>query len=659
MNRKNTNHFPVQDAWKQAAHIDNDQYIAMYEQSITNPEAFWSEHGQIIDWIKPFTKVKNTVFSDKEVSIKWFEDGTLNACWNCVDRHLGTKARDIAIFWEGNEPGESRTFTWQELHEQICRLANVLKGYGIKKGDAVIIYMPAIPEAVISMLACARIGAVHSVVFGGFSSKALAARIEDCNAKIVITADFSHRAGRHFDLKDNVDDALRHLKNTNEQGYPVKKVIVVRRTGEGGISMRDRRDVWFDEVCAKASPLCPVEEVQAEDPLFILYTSGSTGKPKGVVHTTGGYMVYAALTHKYVFDYKPDDVWWCTADVGWITGHTYMVYGPLANGAKTVVFEGVPYYPNASRVWQIVDRYNVSLFYTAPTVIRMLQKEGNAFVNHSKRSNLRILGSVGEPINNEAWQWYYSVVGEDRCPIIDSWWQTETGGILITPLPGATDLKPCSATRPFFGVIPEIADKDGNILEGEAEGVLNIADSWPSQARTLYNDHQRFIETYFAPFPGKYHTGDGAKRDQDGYYWITGRTDDVLNISGKRLGTAEVEDAIDEVPEVAEAAVVGFPHPVKGQGIYAFVTLKSGVSVDTDLHNKIKSSVKEQIGPIAVPERIQYSEGLPRTRSGKIMRRILRKIAGGDLDNFGDISTLSEPAVVQELVEGYKLPHNL
>ncbi|MFV0322109.1 MAG: acetate--CoA ligase [Alphaproteobacteria bacterium] len=641
--------FKVKEKWKQNAHIDNDQYLDLYQQSIDNPDAFWAEKAKIIDWIEPFTKVKNTYFSGTDVSIKWFEDGTLNACWNCVDRHLGDNPRDIAIFWEGNEPGESRSITWRELHEEICRLANVLKARGVKKGDPVILYLPPIPEAIISMLACARIGAVHSVVFGGFSSKALASRIEDCQAKTVITADYARRAKRSFELKENVDTALKSIQSTHK----VDNVIVVKRTGEHGISMRDDgRDIWYHDAIANASPLCPIEEMKAEDPLFILYTSGSTGKPKGVVHTTGGYMVYAALTHKYIFDYQKDDVWWCTADVGWITGHTYMVYGPLANGAKTVVFEGVPYYPDASRVWRIVDRYKVTLFYTAPTAIRMLQKEGNDMVTRTSRSSLRVIGSVGEPINNEAWQWYYSVVGNENCPVIDSWWQTETGGIMITPLPGATDLKPCSATRPFFGIRPQIVSKEGEILEGEAEGILNITDSWPGQARTLYNDHDRFIETYFSQYPGSYHTGDGAKRDEDGYYWITGRIDDVINISGKRLGTAEIEDALDEVPDVAEAAVVGWPHPVKGEGIYAYVTLKEGYELTEDLLNRMKQSVREQIGGIAIPDKIQFAPTLPRTRSGKIMRRILRKIAANDVGDFGDISTLSDPDIVQILVDG-------
>ncbi len=641
-----TDLFKVKPHWKENAHINNETYLNLYKQSIENPDSFWKEQAQIIDWIQPFSKVKNTKFSTDEVSIKWFEDGTLNACWNCVDRHLGSNPRDIAIFWEGNEPGESRSLTWRELHEQICRLANVFKSRGIQKGDRVIIYLSAVPEAIIAMLACARIGAVHSVVFGGFSPKAIASRIEDCGAKAIITADYARRAKRSFELKENVDRALNNLETTT-----IETVIVVRRTGESGISMRNGRDIWYDEACHKASPLCPIEEMNAEDPLFILYTSGSTGKPKGVVHTTGGYMVYAALTHKYIFDYKPDDIWWCTADVGWITGHTYMVYGPLANGAKTVVFEGVPYYPDASRVWRIVERYKVTLFYTAPTVIRMLQKEGNDMVTRTNRSSLRIIGSVGEPINNEAWQWYYSVVGNENAPIIDSWWQTETGGIMITPLPGATDLKPCSATRPFFGIIPEIVNKEGHILEGESEGILNIADSWPGQARSIYGDHDRFIETYFSQYSGKYHTGDGARRDKDGYYWITGRIDDVINIAGKRLGTAEIEDAIDEVPEIAEAAVVGWPHPVKGEGIYAYVTLKEGFELTDEVLDKLKSSVKEQIGSLAIPDKIQFATALPRTRSGKIMRRILRKIAANDVADFGDISTLSEPGVVQLLVE--------
>ena len=626
-----------------AALIDNAQYQKMYQASIDDPDAFWGEHGRRIDWIKPYSKVKNTHYGKDDVSIKWYEDGTLNACVNCVDRHLETRGDQTAIIWEGDAPSDDAKITYAQLHEEVCRFANVLKARGVKKGDRVTIYMPMTPEATYAMLACARIGAVHSVVFGGFSPDALAGRIIDCESTCVITADEGVRGGKVIPLKANTDAAL-------EKCPDVDTVIVVTRTGSG-VAMQAPRDVVYEEARAAAAPDCPAEEMNAEDPLFILYTSGSTGKPKGVLHTTGGYMVYASMTHEYVFDYKEGEVYWCTADVGWVTGHSYIVYGPLANGATTLMFEGVPNYPDNSRFWQVCDKHQVNIFYTAPTALRALMREGDGPVKATSRASLRLLGSVGEPINPEAWLWYYNVVGEGKSPIVDTWWQTETGGILITPLPGATALKPGSATRPFFGVKPMLVDADGNELSGAASGNLCITDSWPGQMRSVYGDHKRFIDTYFVQYPGKYFTGDGCRRDEDGYYWITGRVDDVLNISGHRLGTAEVESALVAHGQVAEAAVVGYPHDIKGQGIYCYVTLNAGLSGDDDLKAELVQWVRKEIGPIASPDLIQFAPGLPKTRSGKIMRRILRKIAEDDFSQLGDTSTLADPSVVDDLID--------
>ncbi len=624
------------------AHIDAAKYEAMYAQSLEDPDAFWGEHGKRIDWMTPYTKVKNTHFSNTDVSIKWYEDATLNACVNCVDRHLDTRGDQTAIIWEGDEPTEDAQITYSQLHEEVCRFANVLKARGVQKGDRVTIYMPMIPEATYAMLACARIGAVHSVVFGGFSPEALAGRILDCESTCLITADEGVRGGKKIPLKANTDAAL-------EQCPDVTTVVVVART-HGGVAMHETRDIWYHEAKAEVSPECPAEEMNAEDPLFILYTSGSTGKPKGVLHTTGGYMVYASMTHEYVFDYKQGEVYWCTADVGWVTGHSYIVYGPLANGATTLMFEGVPNYPDTSRFWQVCDKHQVNIFYTAPTALRALMREGDAPVKATSRSSLRLLGSVGEPINPEAWLWYHRTVGDERCPIVDTWWQTETGGILISPLPGATDLKPGSATRPFFGVQPLLVDTEGDELTGAASGNLCLRDSWPGQMRSVYGDHKRFIETYFSQYPGTYFTGDGCRRDEDGYYWITGRVDDVLNISGHRLGTAEVESALVSHPQVAEAAVVGYPHDIKGQGIYCYVTLNAGLDGDDALKGELVKWVRKEIGPIASPDLMQFAPGLPKTRSGKIMRRILRKIAEDDFSNLGDTSTLADPGVVDDLI---------
>ncbi len=635
--------FPVPGAVAASAHINNDQYLEMYQQSIEDPDGFWGEHGHRIDWIKPYTKVKNVNFNTPDVSIKWYEDGTLYASANCIDRHLETRGDQVAIIWEGDDPGDDKKITYKELHAEVCKLANAMKARGIKKGDVVTIYMPMIPEAAYAMLACARIGAIHSVVFGGFSPDALAGRINDCDSNCVITADEGVRGGKPIPLKANTDAAL-------EKCPSVETVFVVSRT-KAGINWVEGRDVRYHKAVAEASADCPPEEMNAEDPLFILYTSGSTGKPKGVLHTTGGYMVYAAMTHEYVFDYKDGEVYWCTADVGWVTGHTYIVYGPLANGAITVMFEGVPNYPDVSRFWQVCDKHNVAIFYTAPTALRALMREGDGPVKATSRESLRLLGTVGEPINPEAWRWYYNVVGEARCPIVDTWWQTETGGIMITPLPGATDLKPGSATRPFFGVRPGLVDDDGKELEGAASGNLCIIDSWPGQTRTLYKDHERFQETYFSTYHGKYFTGDGCRRDEDGYYWITGRVDDVINVSGHRMGTAEVESALVAHAKVAEAAVVGAPHEIKGQGIYAYVTLNVGEEPSDDLHDELMQWVRKEIGPIAKPDWLQWAPGLPKTRSGKIMRRILRKIAENDFSNLGDTSTLADPAVVDDLVD--------
>lgn len=635
--------FPVPEDAKARALVTKDQYQAMYKKSVEDPEGFWAEHGKRIDWIKPYSKIKNVNFTAPDVSIKWFEDGTLNASANCIDRHLATRGDQVAIIWEGDEPTDDAKITYNELADHVGRLSNAMKAQGVKKGDRVCIYMPMIPEAAYAMLACARIGAVHSIVFGGFSPDSLANRIQDSECVMVITADEGVRGGRKIPLKANTDKALETCPS-------VSSVIVVNRTG-GDVGWKDGRDVWYEEVTAAASPDCPPEEMSAEDPLFILYTSGSTGKPKGVLHTTGGYMVYASMTHKYVFDYQDGEIYWCTADVGWVTGHSYILYGPLANGAITVMFEGVPNYPDNGRFWQVCDKHDVSLFYTAPTAIRALMGAGDGPVKASSRKSLRLLGSVGEPINPEAWQWYYDVVGDGRCPIVDTWWQTETGGILITPLPGATALKPGSATRPFFGIKPILVDEHGKELEGATSGNLCITDSWPGQMRTVYGDHERFIQTYFSTYPGRYFTGDGANRDEDGYFWITGRVDDVINVSGHRMGTAEVESALVAHANVAEAAVVGYPHDVKGQGIYAYVTLNSGVEGTDELKKELVQWVRKEIGPIASPDKLQWAPGLPKTRSGKIMRRILRKIAEDDFGSLGDTSTLAEPAVVDDLIE--------
>ena len=634
--------FPVPSPLASSAWIDQAKYTKLYEESVADPAKFWGEQGKRLHWMKPYTKVKNTSF-DGDVSIKWYEDGTLNASYNCIDRHLKTRPDQIAIIWEGDDPNESKHITYAELHENVCRLANVMKSHGVKKGDRVTIYLPMIPEATYAMLACARIGAVHSVVFGGFSPDSLSGRIQDCDSNYVITADEGLRGSKKVPLKANTDEALKTCPG-------VKKVLVVKRTG-GSIGWSEGRDVWYHDAMGKASKDCPPAEMSAEDPLFILYTSGSTGKPKGVLHTTGGYLVYVAMTHQYVFDYHDGQIYWCTADVGWVTGHSYIVYGPLANGATTLMFEGVPNYPDASRFWQVIDKHKVNIFYTAPTAIRALMREGEQFVTKTSRKSLKLLGSVGEPINPEAWLWYYRVVGDSRVPVVDTWWQTETGGILITPLPGATPLKPGSATKPFFGIKPQIVDGEGKVLDGATEGNLCLTDSWPGQMRTVYGDHKRFVETYFSTFKGKYFTGDGARRDADGYYWITGRVDDVINVAGHRLGTAEVESALVGNTKVAEAAVVGYPHDIKGQGIYAYVTLKLGVEPSEALRQELTQWVRKQIGPIATPDLIQWAPGLPKTRSGKIMRRILRKIAANESDQLGDTTTLADPSVVADLVE--------
>ncbi|HEV2548638.1 MAG TPA: acetate--CoA ligase [Stellaceae bacterium] len=637
-----TSLFPVAESNARTAWIDAARYERMYDESLRDPERFWREEGKRLHWMKPYTKVKNTSFTGN-VHIRWYEDGTLNASYNCIDRHLATRADQTAILWEGDSPHEHRHVSYSELHESVCRLANVLKSRGVKKGDRVTIYMPMIPETAFAMLACARIGAIHSVVFGGFSPESLMGRIQDCKSDILITADEGFRGSRKVPLKANADEALKQCPN-------VKTAIIVRRTG-GKIGWVEGRDVWYHEAMAAASKECPPAEMSAEDPLFILYTSGSTGKPKGVLHTTGGYLVFVASTHQYIFDYHDGDIFWCTADVGWVTGHSYIVYGPLANGATTMMFEGVPNYPDASRFWQVIDKHKVNIFYTAPTAIRALMREGEGYVKKTSRKSLKLLGTVGEPINPEAWLWYHRVVGDSKIPIVDTWWQTETGGILITPLPGAIAQKPGSATKPFFGVKPVIVDNDGNVLEGAAEGNLCIADAWPGMMRTVFGDHKRFVETYFSTFPGKYFTGDGARRDEDGYYWITGRVDDVINVAGHRLGTAEVESALVAHPKVAEAAVVGYPHDVKGQGIYAYVTLKTGNEPSEPLRKELVAWVRKHIGPIASPDLIQWAPNLPKTRSGKIMRRILRKIAANEQDQLGDVSTLADPTVVTDLVE--------
>ncbi|SOD94966.1 acetate--CoA ligase [Caenispirillum bisanense] len=637
------NVFPVVEEIAKQAWVDEAKYKEMYEQSIKNPDAFWAEHGKRIDWIKPFTKVRDVSYDPHDVHIKWFHDGTLNASVNCLDRHLEKRGDQVAIIWEGDDPADDAKITYRDLYERVCKFANALRTMGVKKGDRVCIYLPMIPEAAVAMLACARVGAVHSIVFGGFSPDSLSNRIQDSECNVVITADEGLRGGRKVPLKANADKALESCPS-------VETMVVVKRTG-GAVTMKDGRDVWYHEVVANEPAECQPEEMNAEDPLFILYTSGSTGKPKGVLHTTGGYMVYTSMTHQYVFDYKDGDVYWCTADVGWVTGHSYIVYGPLANGAISLMFEGIPNYPSVSRFWEVIDKHQVNIFYTAPTAIRALMREGVEPVKKTSRKSLRILGSVGEPINPEAWMWYHDVVGDKRCPIVDTWWQTETGGILISPLPGATALKPGSATLPFFGVYPILVDNEGNELSGATEGNLCISMSWPGQMRTVYGDHERFVQTYFTTYKGNYFTGDGARRDADGYYWITGRVDDVINVSGHRMGTAEIESALVAHAKVAEAAVVGYPHDIKGQGIYAYVTLVADEEPTEELRKELVKWVRDEIGPIASPDVIQWAPGLPKTRSGKIMRRILRKIAENDFGALGDTSTLADPSVVDDLIE--------
>ena len=634
--------YGVPAGWKKKAYVDDAAYKKMYAESVKDPAKFWAREAKRLDWFKAPSKIKNTSFDHANVSIKWYEDGILNVSHNCIDRHLKKRGGQVAIIWEGDDPYYDKKITYNELHEQVCRFANVLKRNGAKKGDRITIYMPMIPEAAYAMLACTRIGAVHSVVFGGFSPDSLAGRINDCDSKLIITADEGLRGAKKVPLKVNTDEALKRCAGN-------EKVIVVRRTG-GAVAMTEGRDVWYHEEAAKVSADCKPEKMKAEDPLFILYTSGSTGKPKGVLHTTGGYLVYAAMTHHYVFDYHDGDIYWCTADVGWVTGHSYIVYGPLANGATTLMFEGVPNYPTNARFWEVIDKHKVNIFYTAPTAIRALMGAGEAPVKRTSRKSLRLLGSVGEPINPEAWEWYHRVVGDSRCPIVDTWWQTETGGILITPLPGATKLKPGSATRPFFGCQPALVDDKGTILEGAASGNLVILDAWPGMMRGVYGDHDRFVQTYFSTYKGMYFTGDGCRRDAGGYYWITGRVDDVLNVSGHRLGTAEVESALVSHPKVSEAAVVGYPHDIKGEGIYCYVTLMLGEVGSDELRKELVAHVRKDIGPFASPDRIQFSPGLPKTRSGKIMRRILRKIAGDDFGALGDTSTLADPAVVDDLI---------
>ncbi|HEK3189941.1 TPA: acetate--CoA ligase [Proteus mirabilis] len=643
MTKINQHHIPANIA--EHALINKEQYQKDYALSIENPEAFWADKGKIVDWITPYTIVKNTSFDPGHVRIRWFEDGQLNISQNCLDRHLEKRADQVAIIWEGDSPNESKSITYRQLHQDVCQFANVLKKLGIKKGDVVAIYMPMVPEAAVAMLACTRIGAIHSVIFGGFSPEAVAGRIIDSKAKLVITADEGLRAGRAIPLKKNVDDALTHVDIP-----PIEHVVVLRRTGQTE-QWIERRDLWWDEIVQGVSTECDVEVMNAEDPLFILYTSGSTGKPKGVLHTTGGYLVYASMTFKYTFDYHDGEIYWCTADVGWVTGHSYLLYGPLSNGATTVMFEGVPNYPSVNRMAQIVDKHQVNILYTAPTAIRALMAEGDKAIEGTQRTSLRILGSVGEPINPEAWEWFYQKMGRSQCPIVDTWWQTETGGFMITPLPGAMDLKPGSATRPFFGVQPAIVDNMGEIQDGACEGNLVIVDSWPGQARTLFGDHDRFEQTYFSTFKGMYFSGDGARRDEDGDYWITGRVDDVLNISGHRLGTAEIESALVAHPKIAEAAVVGIPHNIKGQAIYAYVTLNHGEEPTAELYTEVRNWVRKEIGPIATPDILHWTDALPKTRSGKIMRRILRKIASGDTTNLGDTSTLADPGVVEKLLE--------
>jgi acetyl-CoA synthetase len=635
--------FKVPADWAKNSYVNQSSYEAKYKESINNNEKFWADEGKRIHWFKPYTKVKDVIYSTKKVSIKWFYDGTTNVSYNCIDRHLPKRAKQTAIIFEGDDPKESKNITYQELSDEVCKLANGLKEIGVKKGDRVTIYMPMVPEGVYAMLACTRIGAIHSVVFGGFSPDSIVNRILDCKSEFVITADEGLRGQKVIPLKKNIDEALKKCPN-------VKKCIVLKRTG-GNVPFDTKRDIWYHELTSKMSTVCKPEEMNAEDPLFILYTSGSTGKPKGALHTTGGYLVYASMTHQYIFDYKDGDIYWCTADIGWVTGHSYIVYGPLSNGATTLVFEGVPSYPDASRFWQVIDKHKVNIFYTAPTALRALMREGDAMVKKTSRKSLKLLGSVGEPINPEAWIWYHKVVGDSRCPIVDTWWQTETGGILISPQPGAMDLKPGSATKPFYGIKPAVVDEKGNELSGACEGRLCMSDSWPGQMRTVYGDHQRFIDTYFSQHDGKYFTGDGCKRDEDGYYWITGRVDDVIIVSGHNLGTAEIESAFVAHPKVAEAAVVGYPHDIKGQGLYCYVTLKVGETGSDALTKELKDLVRKIIGPLATPDLIHYTPGLPKTRSGKIMRRILRKVAENQFDNLGDTSTLADPTVVQSLID--------
>lgn len=637
--------YSVPAAAKQRAHVDDQTYRAMYAQSINDPAAFWQQHGQRISWFSPYSKVKNSSFAPGQVSIKWFEDGTLNACYNCVDRHLAERGDKTAIIWEGDDPSVSEHISYRQLHHEVSRFANGLKKLGVEKGDRVAIYMPMVPEAAYAMLACARIGAVHTVIFGGFSPNAIADRVNDCGVKVIITADEGRRGGKATPLKHNVDVALKDGR------CPSVQHVVVTKVTHGDVSWHSDRDIWWDQLVKDVPAECQPEVMNAEDPLFILYTSGSTGKPKGVLHTTGGYMVWASMTHQYVFDYHEDDVYWCAADVGWITGHSYIVYGPLANGATTLVFEGLPTYPTVGRIGEIVDKHQVNILYTAPTAIRALMAKGTAAADSSKRSSLRTLGSVGEPINPEAWEWYYRTIGDSRCPIVDTWWQTETGGIMITPLPGATDLKPGSATRPFFGVQPALVDADGHELSGATEGNLIIKDSWPGQARTLWGDHERFEQTYFSAYKNVYFTGDGARRDDDDYFWITGRVDDVLNVSGHRLGTAEIESVLVAHPKISEAAVVGYPHDLKGQGIYVYIIPMAGTEVSEALTKEVRDWVRSELSPIATPDYIHWAADLPKTRSGKIMRRILRKIAANEFENLGDTSTLADPSVVDSLID--------
>jgi acetyl-CoA synthetase len=644
MTHTDTPTFPVPSDFASSANLTPEKYRDMYAASIADPEAFWGEHGQRLDWSKPYTKVKQVSWDKSDLQVRWFSDGELNVAYNCIDRHLATRGDKVALIWEGDHPADDATVTYKQLHSAVCRFANVLKDMGVQKGDRVTIYMPMILEAAYAMLACARIGAVHSIVFGGFSPEALAGRITDCDSKFMITADEGIRGGRTVPLKVNADKAC------DLAGDMVEKVLVVRRTGNA-VNMAEGRDIWLHEAAASVSADCPPEPMNAEDPLFILYTSGSTGKPKGVLHTTGGYLVWASMTHEYVFDLKEDDVYWCTADVGWVTGHSYIVYGPLANGATSMMFEGVPTYPDASRFWQVCDKHQVSIFYTAPTAIRALMREGEGPVQATSRSSLRLLGSVGEPINPEAWEWFYKTVGDSRCPIVDTYWQTETGGVMVVPLPGATDQKPGAASHPFFGIELKVVDAEGGVLTGATEGNLIVTNSWPGQMRTVYGDHQRFVDTYFSTYPGNYFTGDGCKRDEDGFYWITGRVDDVINVSGHRMGTAEVESSLVAHDAVAEAAVVGYPHDIKGQGIYAYVTPVAGVDGNDELKKALVQHVRTEIGPIASPDLIQFAPGLPKTRSGKIMRRILRKIAEDSFDNLGDTSTLAEPEVMQDLID--------